>query len=112
MRAEQVLEWLVRHQPQRPYELAARMDRAVCEMKKEDLAAAPAMADVLANLGLALLRNVSCPADNTAVTPGERDRMALELLAADAFVTYAFEAAAEDRSEVGPLVERLLREAA
>lgn len=111
MRAEQVLEWLVRHEPRRPLELAARMDRAVCEMAKDDLAAAPAMADALANLGLALLRNVICPSVESA-TPEALDRAALELLAADAFVTYAFEAAAEDRGEVGPLVARLLREAA
>lgn len=112
MRPEQVLEWLVRHQPRRPPELAARMDRAVCEMNSDVLAAAPAMADALANLGLALLRNVTCDSEDTSATPEELDLMALELLAADAFVTYAFEAAAEDRGDVGPLVARLLREAA
>ena len=110
MKPDQVLAWLVRRQPQRPPELAALMDRAVCEMDRGRLAETPTMAEALASLGLELLARVNGEAQ---VPPSAaRDQVALELLAADAFVTYAFEAAGEDRNEVGPLVARLLNEAA
>lgn len=109
-----VLTWLVQRRPLRPVALAARMDRAVCEVDAAELAAAPSMADAMALLGLVLLHHVNqrSSLEQAALAPEDQDAVALDLLAADAFVTYAFEAAAEDRTDVGALVARLLERAA
>jgi hypothetical protein len=109
-----VLAWLVHRAPQRPDALAARMDRAVCETDLRQLEAAGSMADAMAVLGLGLLRHVNqrSSEEMMGLSPAENDDVALDLLAADAFVTYAFEAAAEDRTDVGSLVARLLERAA
>lgn len=107
-----VLTWLVQRRPERPAALAARMDRAVCEAEPAELAAAPSMADAMALLGLAMLHRVNQRSSLEQAAPADKDAVALDLLAADAFVTYAFEAAAEDRTDVGALVARLLERAA
>jgi len=59
------------------------------------------MTEAMRVLGLTTLATVGT---------GDDDQTALTLLAADAFVTYAFEAAAEERLPVAPLVSRLLAE--
>jgi hypothetical protein len=62
------------------------------------------MSDLMAALGLAML----------ALLDGRHEKgrdLALDLLAADALVTYAFEAAAEEGTPVDELVRRLLAEA-
>jgi len=93
--------WLDARRPERPAELVARMDAAIREYP--DAASSDRrLSEVLAQLGLLLLRKVSGPSQADA----------LDLLAADAFVTYAIEAAGEEGSDVGTLVNRLLREAA
>lgn len=112
MKQDQVLAWLVHRRPERPFELAARMDRAVCEIDAAVLGREAGMAGALASLGLAMLRQVTRRSNDVPADDGERAGMALDLLAADAFVTYAFEAASEEGAEVSPLVNRLLREAA
>lgn len=112
MKRELVLAWLAQRRPERPAELAARMDGAVDEMDPADLARAATMADALASLGLAMLSQVTARSSRDLCDESERDGVALGLLAADAFVTYAFEAAWEERAEVAPLVNRLLEEAA
>jgi len=90
-----VLTWLGTRRPAPPAALRAQIEGAVTD------AALPLPAH-LANLGRVLLGKV-------ASRPlGGRD-LALDLLAADAFVTYAFEAQAEeDVSAVARLAESVL----
>ena len=108
-----VLEWLVRRQPKRPTALAARMDRFVCENDAAKLAAEAGMSGALALLGMAMLRLVTARStEDPLPEAAQRDALALDLLAADAFVTYAFEAAAEESADVPKLVARLLEQAA
>lgn len=99
------LLWLSNRLPTRPDALVLKMMLSVRDCPAGALDEAPSMAEAMGVLGVAAL---------AAVTAGATDGcdLALELLAADAFVTYAFEAAAEEGVSVGPLVERLLREAA
>jgi len=82
-----VLEWLARRQPAPPDALRAHLVAAVTDR------AAP-LPDHLAEEGATLLARVMA-------SPGSGRERALDLLAADAFVTYAFEARAE--SDVGGL---------
>ncbi len=82
-----VLEWLARRRPAPPDTLRAHLAAAVTDR-------AGALADHLALEGAALLARVT-------ESPGSGRERALDLLAADAFVTYAFEAQAE--SDVGGL---------
>lgn len=99
------LAWLAARSPSRPDALAVHMTRSVQNCPSSALAAASTMADAMAVLGLVTLAAVTAAGS-------EGPELALELLAADAFVTYAFEAAGEEDVSVGPLVERLLHEAA
>jgi hypothetical protein len=98
------LAWLAARLPSRPEALAIHMTRSVAAGPSLALEAASTMADAMAALGVSTL---------AAVTAGgsEGAELAMDLLAADAFVTYAFEAAGEEDVSVGPLVERLLQEA-
>ena len=87
MSPDTLAAWLSGRRPAPPVALAGRLTEAVA-----DEAGAPPTA--LAGLGAGLLDQV------TRATKQDR-RQALDLLAADALVTYAFEAQAE--SDVGGL---------
>jgi hypothetical protein len=106
MTREDVAAWLAARAPRRPRELDDPVRRAVAECAPDRLAGCGTMADAMALLGLEMLARVTGSGDPQA--PG----LALYLLAADAFVTYAFEAAAEEDVPVEPLVCRLLEAAA
>jgi len=89
-----VLEWLARREPAPPETLRVRLAAYVTDRE------AP-LPDHLALEGGALLASVAASSD------AGRDR-ALDVLAADAFVTYAFEAQAEvDVTGLTALAERL-----
>ena len=105
MTASVVKAWLDRREPSRPAALGVVMAQAVDTCPRTALAAATTMADALGTLGMHTLDGV-----NTGSNTG--DALAMDLLAADAFVTYAFEAAAEEDVDVAMLARRLLREAA
>ncbi len=89
MTRNEVLAWLHARRPAPPEALRARLDRAVAET----IAPSP-LPVYLAELGRELLARV-------ASRPEGGRELALDLLTADAFVTYAFEAQAED--DVGGL---------
>lgn len=92
----EVLAWLDRRCPAPPRALRAQIERAVTD------ATLPLPAH-LAELGRALLARVT-------VRPDGRRELALDLLAADAFITYAFEAQAEqDVGGVARLAEAVAR---
>jgi len=92
----EVLAWLATRRPAPPRALRAQIERAVTDMPL------PLPAH-LAELGRALLGRVASRPD------GARE-LALDLLAADAFITYAFEAQAEaDVGGVAGLAEAVAR---
>lgn len=93
--------WLERREPRPPAALASRLARAVRETPDARLAAHPGAADALSAIGLALLAEV-------AARDPQAPELALDLLAADALVTYAIEAAAEDGLSAGPFATRIL----
>jgi hypothetical protein len=101
--SDKVELWLFARRPERPFPLAVHMTECV-KRSAAEVAAAPTMADALGALGIATLKRV-------VQRKSSGERHALELLAADAFVTYAFEAAAEENVSVPPLVSHLLKEA-
>ena len=84
MTRDQVLAWLDTRRPAPPVTLRDRLRRAVYD-------APGGLAVHLARLGQELLDRV------TSQPAGGRE-LALDLLAADAFATYAFEAQAEDET--------------
>ena len=97
MSAEDLSTWLAGRKPAAPRALAERIEDAV----GDEAGAPPA---TLAALGARLLDRVA------AATTQDR-RQALDLLAADALVTYAFEAQAEaDVRGLISLAERISRE--
>ena len=100
-----VLVWLANRLPARPDALVLKMMLSVNDCPTGALDPAQTMAEAMGILGVAALAAVTAEGS-------EGPDLALELLAADAFVTYAFEAAAEEDVSVAPLVERLLHEAA
>ncbi|HWC73513.1 MAG TPA: hypothetical protein VG454_06210 [Gemmatimonadales bacterium] len=85
MTREEVLAWLDARRPAPPATLVERLHRAVDSRLP---AADSRLPDYLAQVGRALLERV-------AGTPNGGRELALDLLAADAFATYAFEAQAE-----------------
>lgn len=91
-------EWIAAAKPEAPERLVARV-LAVLEVLDAQLAATKAtkasVAESLVDAADALLREVLADAAGPA-----RDK-ALDLLAADACVTWAFEAAADDPSSLG-----------
>jgi hypothetical protein len=95
-----VLAWLKGREPEPPVDLAAKLTRCV-ESAPETVFAGASVAVVVGALGTWLLRSVV-----------ERQEAAydaaLDLLAADAFVTYAFEAASEEGDDVTGLATQLL----
>jgi len=101
MTAANVRAWLDARRPTPPPPLAARLGAALEAYPPERLAAAVNMAEVMGGLGVALLDSLT-PRGPTG------DDVAMDLLAADAFVTYAFEAAAEEQVAADALAARLL----
>lgn len=104
MTREAIEHWLAARTPNRPPALATQMSRFIAECPAAELNGATTMAAAMGALGIHAVSRVA----------GEREPsegQALELLAADAFVTYAFEAAAEEGVDVMPLALHLLRAA-
>jgi hypothetical protein len=100
-----VERWLTERRPARPQALDERIRAIVATAPNDLIAEAPSMARLMGSLGTRLLAEVRA---RESVSEG----LALDLLAADAFVTYAVEAAAEEGVAVEPLVQQLLLEAA
>jgi hypothetical protein len=82
------LAWLSRRDPAPPFELERRVRRALERLP----AAGPSIPDTLAEAAFQCLRD--------AARGGAQRSAAHELLAADALLTYACEAAAEEGTEV------------
>lgn len=98
-RREQVRAWLAARTPPVPALLAERLEVFVRAAAAERLAGTET--DALGALGLLALQG--------SLARGETgDEVALDLLAADAFVTYAFEAASEEGADVGRSAAELL----
>jgi hypothetical protein len=94
--------WLQSRTPAPPRALAEKLAQCLTTAP-ESLLAGDSLAEIAGRLGVARLR--------TAVQrQGVADEAAMDLLAADAFVTYAFEAAAEAAEDPTGLVHRLLVE--
>jgi hypothetical protein len=94
MTRAEVLAWLSERRPAPPAALRAHVEAAVID-------ATTSLPQQLADLGRALLSRVVARPD------GGRE-LALDLLAADAFITYAFEAQAEVNVDLlTPLAERI-----
>ena len=99
-RRERLRAWLASRTPPAPALLAERLETFVRTAPAERLHGTET--DALGALGLLALQ--------ASLARGESgDEVALDLLAADTFVTYAFEAAAEEGADVGRLAVDLLR---
>ncbi len=85
-------EWIAAAKPEAPERLVARVQEVLGERSRVPKAS---VADALVDAAEVLLREVLAEADGPA-----RDK-ALDLLAADACVTWAFEAAADDPASLG-----------
>ena len=105
MTRDVVQRWLAAREPRRPDSLAEQMSRSLAACPESALAAAASVAEAMGMLGTWTLAGI-------AGRDGQSSDLALELLSADAFVTYAFEAAAEEGLPIGPLALQLLRKAA
>jgi hypothetical protein len=82
-----VVAWLAGRSPPPPATLRERMDRSIRAVAGDDADASPAAyPTILADAGIACLR--------AALELGDGREAALDLLAADALLTYAYEAAA------------------
>jgi hypothetical protein len=100
MTRREVLAWLEARRPVPPDALRACLEATVTDA---ELSAPVSLPDQLALLGRRALGRVAGRPD------GGRE-LALELLAADAFITYAFEAQAEaDAAGLAALAERIVR---
>ena len=98
MTRSEVLAWLDARRPAPPATLRERIDRAVAGTTPHS-----PLPVYLAELGRGLLERV-------AARPQGGRELALDLLAADAFVTYAFEAQAEEAvGGVAGLAEAIAR---
>ena len=94
MTRAELLRWLETRRPTPPAALAAHLAAPLADAR------AP-LPTHLADLGRSVLARV-------AAAPEEGRALALDLLAADAFVTYAFEAQAEiDPAGLAPLADRI-----
>lgn len=92
-----VLAWLDTRRPAPPAALRQRLDQAIARTTPHS-----PLPKYLADVGRGLLTRV-------AARPAGGRELALDLLAADAFVTYAFEAQAEERvGNLGRLAEETL----
>jgi len=103
MSREEVLAWLNAREPAAPAALAARITALAREAPSALLRAT--LTDTMSALGRYAL--------DRSLERGETgDDVALDLLAADAFVTYAFEAAAEESADVRRAVGELITQMA
>jgi hypothetical protein len=94
-----VLAWLAAREPAAPARLAERLRGFARAAPAERLGGT--MTQAMSGLGLFALEG--------SVARGEAgDEVALDLLAADAFVTYAFEAAAEEGADVRQAAAELI----
>ena len=100
MTREAVHAWLAGRAPAAPPALATKLSHCL-DAAPDALLAGDSLAEVTGRLGLATLRTAVERQDAT-------EAAAMDLLAADAFVTFAFEAAAEEGADLGALVRRLL----
>jgi hypothetical protein len=95
-----VKAWLETREPEPPADLASQLARTV-DAAPDAVFAGDSVSEVVGALGTWLLQSVV-----------ERQRTAhdsaMDLLAADAFVTYAFEAASEEGTDVTGLATQLL----
>ncbi len=98
MTRREVLAWLEARRPVPPDALRVCLEASVTDAEQSPSAPLP---DQLALLGRRVLARV-------AGRPAGGRELALELLAADAFITYAFEAQAElDATGLAALAERI-----
>jgi len=98
MTRSEVLTWLAARRPVPPAALRASLEAVVADA---ELSSPVALPDQLALLGRRVLGRV-------ADRPGGGRELAVDLLAADAFITYAFEAQAElDTAGLAALAERI-----
>jgi hypothetical protein len=91
-----VRAWLSSRRPEPPDALRDRID-AIVSAAPDSLFTDASMASIMGALGIRTLHCRLAAPDS-----------AMDLLAADAFVTYAFEAASEEGADVTGLAERLL----
>ncbi|HVM43301.1 MAG TPA: hypothetical protein VMT77_07335 [Gemmatimonadales bacterium] len=94
--------WLRSREPAPPPDLAAKLAECLAAAP-DDLLRGASRAEAAGRLGLARLRTAVARRDVS-------EEAAMDLLAADALVTYAFEAAAEEGADLTALVRRLLAE--
>jgi hypothetical protein len=99
---DSVRTWLVTRTPVPPEALSRKLLQCL-EAAPDGVFAGDSLAEVAGRLGVATLRTV-------VQRQGVAYDAAMDLLAADAFVTYAFEAAAEGNADLTDLVHRLLAE--
>jgi hypothetical protein len=96
-----VADWLRARDPAPPRALAERLEQMLAAFPDAGVTEAATVSALMATLGVATLGALASR-DARSVD------VALDLLAADAFVTFAFEAAVEEGVEVGPLADRIL----
>ena len=108
-----IQRWLLSRQPAPPPDLATKLAASV-ESAPDAALAGEGIAAVMGSLGTWLLgvaierqRDAQDDAPPAGSGPGQ-SAAALDLLAADAFLTYAFEAASEERDDVAALASHLL----
>ena len=101
MSRAQLRAWLEARRPSPPAALASRLAELLAAYPDQRLAAYATAAEALAGIALATLNGLE------GRSPSGED-VAMDLLAADAFVTYAFEAAAEDGGDVARLADTLI----
>ena len=95
-----VLAWLQSREPAPPPALATKLAQCVAAAPEAALVG-DSVAEAVGRLGLVTLRTV-------VERQGVAYDTAMDLLAADAFLTYAFEAAAEGGAGLPDLASRLL----
>ena len=102
MTAAEVQAWLRTRKPAPPAVLAERLSQLLASYPPSRLAALLSLPEALGALGV-------CTLDSLEGRPPTSREVALDLLAADAFVTYAFEAAAQlPDTAVEPFAAHLL----
>ena len=102
MTRDAVRLWLASRTPAPPEALAHKLAQCL-DAAPDGALAGDSLAEVAGRLGVTALRSV-------VRRQGVAYDSAMDLLVADAFVTYAFEAAAEAGDDMGGLVHRLLQD--
>jgi hypothetical protein len=97
-----VRSWLAGRTPEPPAALSRGLARCL-DTAPDAALAGDSLAEVAGRLGVATLRTV-------VQRQGVAYDSAMDLLVADALVTYAFEAAAEEGEDMQDLVHRLLKD--